>query len=374
MKILGRTLIGLFLAIVLFGLTSGSAEAADFKTEDNYTLAAGETLNDDLFVSANTATIDGDIDGDLFVSGNDVTINGNVSGNVFAGGDMVVISGNVAGDVFAAGREFILTGSADDVRIGAGFVTIDGDIRGDLMVGSGNVKINGVIGNDAFVGTESLSFSESAKIGGKLSYATPEPIAAAGRVASSSEHFESNFEASTEFEAPSAFGLFGNWIWRTIMAVIGYVAIAWLLFKFMPRFMDRSVTVLNKDLGKSAGWGLVLFVLAPAVFFFTTIVIGLFFGFGAALALSFTAFSSLALLWVVSPIVIGYWVGSRFTEQGMIGILGAVAAAAILITLPLVGGIFAFASYILVLGSLVLAIRNGDNGDQIKDGVQVQAA
>lgn len=360
MKILKRSIIGLFLAVLIFGLSGQSAEAADFEGVETYTLPAGETQDEDLFVSAQTITIDGDINGDLFVGGDTITINGDVDGNVFFGGGTINVNGAVSGDIIGGGQTFTLNGSADDVRVGGASITINGDVGDDFMAAAAIVTLNGKVGNDAYVGTDSLKFGESARISGKLSYTTPEPLSQADRVAASSEYFESS-NSYTAPAPPSAFALLGSWIVRTIFAVIGYVVIAWLLLRFMPQLLTKPTGLIESDLGRTAGWGLVLTFVAPFVLFFVTIVIGIFFGFGAALALSFATFSMLALIWLLSPIIIGYWIGSKFTDGGQTGILGAVAAVAILITLPLVGGIFTFFSYIVALGSILLLVRNDDN-------------
>ena len=63
MKLYKRLGIGLLLAVLLFGFSGRSAEAADFVIEATYELAAGETLEDTMFVNADTITNDGDING-----------------------------------------------------------------------------------------------------------------------------------------------------------------------------------------------------------------------------------------------------------------------------------------------------------------------
>ena len=375
MKILKRSIIGLFLAVMIFGLSSQSAEAADFEGVESYTLPAGETQDEDLFVSAQTVTIDGDVNGDLFVGADTITINGNVDGNLFFGGGTINVNGTVTGDIIGGGQTFTLNGSADDVRVGGATVTINGDIGDDFMAAAAAVTLNGKVGNDAYVGTDRLSFGESARISGKLSYTTPEPLPQAERVAASTEFFESSNEINVP-APPSAFALFGSWFVRTLFAVIGYVVIAWLLLRFMPHLLAKPSTVIESDLGRTAGWGLILSFVAPFVLLFVTIVIGIFFGFGAALAISFATFSLLALIWLLSPIIIGYWIGSKFTDGGQTGILGAVAAVAILFTLPLVGGIFTFVSYILVLGSILFLIRNEDDNivEKTPSDINIQTA
>ncbi len=357
MKILNKLGLGLILAIILFSFTGGSAEAADFDSGETYELEAGETVDDTLFVSATDILIDGDINGDLFAAGQTVTVNGNIDGNLFVAGATITVNGDVSEDIFSSAGTFVFTGTADDVRVAGGQITIKGDVAGDVMIGGGLVKLDSKIAGDAFIGTEELDVTESNRIGGKLSYTTPEQVQAAEDSASFAEFFED------EEVAPTTGSLIREWFVSTLLAVIGYVLIAWLLIRFVPGFFPRHNNALNNHLGTSVGYGLAGFVFLPIVIFIATLLMGILFGFGGAMAVALTGFSGLALIWLLSPIVIAYWLGTQFTDMGMTGILVAVAVAAILITLPLVGGIFALASYVLALGSAILArVNNDDSG------------
>ena len=354
MKIFKTLGISLFLALVLLGVGTQSAEAADFVGDEDYTLPAGETLNDDLYVSGSTILIDGDINGDLFAAGQTVTVNGKVDGNVFAGGATLTINGDISGDLFASGGTIAFTGTADDARVVGGQISILGDLVGDLMTAGGTIKLDGVVGGDAYIGTEVLNIEEGAKIVGDLNYATPDADGQAERATDGIVNFFEDEEV-----APTTGSLIGAWFTKTILAVIGYVLLTWLLIRFMPGFLPRHDVTLNNDLGKSAGYGIAAFFLLPGVIFVVTIIMGLLFGFGGAMAVALTGFSGLALIYLLSPIVIAHWLGTQFTDMGMTGILVAVGVAAILITLPLVGGIFSLISYVLALGSR-LVIGSGD--------------
>jgi cytoskeletal protein CcmA (bactofilin family) len=105
------------------------ARAVEF-TNDG-TIAAGEVVDDDLFISAEEVVIDGTVNGDLFinsstafvgvngiVNGNlivnsaSLTLNGSVSGSLVFAGQFAVIRGNVAGTVYAAGNSVKLEQAA----------------------------------------------------------------------------------------------------------------------------------------------------------------------------------------------------------------------------------------------------------------------
>lgn len=364
MKIFKTLGISLFLALVLLGVGTQSAEAADFVGDEEYTLPAGDTLNDDLYVSGANVLIEGDINGDLFAAGQTVTVNGKVDGNVFTGGGTVTINGDITGDLFASGGSIVFTGTADDARMVGGQISILGDLVGDLMVAGGTIKLDGLIGGDAYIGTEVLNIEEGAKIVGDLSYATPDSDSQAERATEGSVEF---FE--DESVAPTTGSLIGSWFVKTVLAIVGYVLLTWLLIRYLPGFLPRHDVMLNNDLGKSAGWGIIGFFVLPFVIFISTIIMGILFGFGGAMAVALTGFSGLALIYLLSPIVVAHWLGTQFTDMGMTGILVAVAVAAILITLPLVGGIFAFISYVLALGSGLIIGRSNNGSSNYNDPI-----
>jgi len=276
------------------------------------------------------------------------------------GGGSVTIDSNVSGDIFATGGSLFIDGTADDVRVAGGEMTINGEIKGDLISGAGIVNLNGKVGGDALIGTDMLHFGESAKVGGKLSYATPEPMSAADRVAASSEYFESNSDFDFDVSPPSIFSIFSSWFIRTFLTIISYVVLTGLLLKYRPNLFDRPLHILNNDWAKSAGWGVLYLVILPIVSIVLAIVIGIGFGVGAALATFLVIFSLNFLLSFITPILIGTWLGNQFTESGTTGILVAVAILTLLFALPLVGFIVEFIAGLLVVGSLLLVIRQNN--------------
>ena len=83
------------------------------------TIAAGETVSNDLYAFAGTVQIDGTVDGDLVASGGRVDITGTVTGDVLAAGGSVNITGTVGGDT----------------RIAGGTLSVGGAIKEDLARG-----------------------------------------------------------------------------------------------------------------------------------------------------------------------------------------------------------------------------------------------
>lgn len=66
------------------------------------TVPAGTVLNQDVFLTGQNVSIDGDVIGNVFILGNQVEVNGEVDGSLILIGQNAIISGNVTGGVYAA--------------------------------------------------------------------------------------------------------------------------------------------------------------------------------------------------------------------------------------------------------------------------------
>ena len=111
-KIILSLSIAIIVSFVVFPVT---VNAMIVNSKGNVTIAADETIDDDLFIAGETVTIRGVINGDVYAAGGTVDIDGVVNGDVLAAGGMVTISGQIK----------------DDVRVAGGQVTISNAIIGD---------------------------------------------------------------------------------------------------------------------------------------------------------------------------------------------------------------------------------------------------
>lgn len=154
----------------LFGMTD-RAYATDFRSGATIVLGENEVVDDDLFISGDTVTINGTVKGNLFTSGTVVTINGHVEGSLFAAGRTIVLNGQVDGSsyvgsyslvvgeaaqigrnlnfggfslttmsgstigrsLYGGGYQFLLSGAVDDdVNVGGGALELQGEVGGDV--------------------------------------------------------------------------------------------------------------------------------------------------------------------------------------------------------------------------------------------------
>ncbi len=167
--------------------------AAEFRAGRSYTLAAGETVSENLYAGAGNVTVSGNVEGDFVSAGGNVLLRGDVSEDVIiAGGDVdligsvggdlrvaggsVTLSGHVGGDLLAAGGQVrVLPGATvgGEVVVAGGQVAVDGAVDGSLKAAGGEVNINNTVAGSVQVRAGSLTLGESARIGGDLDYWTP---------------------------------------------------------------------------------------------------------------------------------------------------------------------------------------------------------
>jgi hypothetical protein len=396
-------------------LFSGTALAAEVLQGDPYILPRGEVVNDDLYVTGSEVIIDGTVEGDVVVAGGYVEINGVVMGDLLAAGGAVVISGVIQDDVRAAGGGVILSGSVGDdffaaagggwpgmmtiplssaMQIGdrnvpqglqvASGATIGGDayvaggqgavagsVGGNLLAGMGTLTFSGQVAGDANLSAQSLTVLDSALVQGELRYSAggdtviPEGVAASV--------VERPPDAGTAASAtPNPVVSLLRWLWRTARALVGYLLAGWLLWSFAPRQITNPVAIMEARPVEAGIIGLLVAVAVLPVAAALTFLAGLFWGWllGSAIMLLFI-FGLVALLWLLSPIVTGLWVGRKLAHltggvdgelpRLLVGIAIIVLVARLLTVIPCVGDLaylmIYLVSFALMVGSWILARR-----------------
>jgi cytoskeletal protein CcmA (bactofilin family) len=109
-------------AVFLLVLTPSTVAAIDRRTGEQVVIDTGETITDNLIVTATTVTINGRVIGDVVTMAQAVEINGVIEGDLFALGGGVVVNGTVT----------------DDVLVGAAIIRLDPQARiGNNLWGSG---------------------------------------------------------------------------------------------------------------------------------------------------------------------------------------------------------------------------------------------
>jgi len=373
-----RGLAAILIVTLLTIFTVVPVLAFDARSGATVTVASGETVDDDLYVGANTVIIDGTINGDLWAAGSTITVNGVVNGSVMAagrtvningdvghavraGGETIIINGDVSGDVMVAGGDVNIASTArvgGDLLFGAGIARIDGLVMGDIKGGGSEVTIsNGVKGN-IDLKVESLTILPTANIQGDLTYTCEEEadIQSGAQIGGMTTH---NLPEVKEKRAkPFPFVLFsgiGGKVTGFLMALIAGLVIILLA----PRRLTSIAESIRSRPGASAGWGaLILFVTPIAAIIVCITIIGIPVGL-IALALWGIA---IYLAQIPVGLFIGRWIIGRFRGvEGKAIMVGALALGLVILKLlrliPYLGFFIGLAVILFGLGAVVVSER-----------------
>jgi|GEM_PF-866049 len=388
---------------------------------ENYRLASTEVLQGDLYVTAGEIFIDGTIDGDLVAAGGYIEINGTVTGDVIAAGAGILLNGTVKDDFRAAGggisipgeiggdlfvaaggtpfdaniRAFMgdesalgqidiaqgirVTGSVgEDAYIFGGRGSIAGNIGGDLFSTMATVAFSGNVVGNATLRGETIEINDEGRVGGELFYTAEQEIMVDESV-SPTVQFEPDGPVDAagnpvvEIDnSPSFFSLFLSWIWQTIMTIIGLSLLTWLLLRYAPDLVPGTAEAIDEDFSRTVVYGLGFSVLMiPLAALFVFLVTLFFGGFQGGIPTFMSSFGVLSLLWILSPIFTGFWLGQEIADavefdldEGIdsfrelmiatvAGIIVIVMVTRILALIPCVGGL---ASWVVYLLSFTMAV------------------
>jgi len=352
--------------------------AFDARSGATVTVASGETVDDDLYVGANTVIVDGTIAGDLWAAGGTITVNGVVNGSVMAAGRTVNINGDVGHAVRAAGETIIINGDVSgdvivgcsqvniastakiggDLLLGAGIAHIDGFVEGDMKGSGGEISISNGVKGDVELKVESLTILPTANIQGDLTYTCEEEadIQSGAQIGGMTTH---NLPEVKEKRAkPFPFVLFsgiGGKVTGFIMALIAGLVIILLA----PRRLTSIAESIRSRPGASAGWGaLILFVTPIAAIIVCITIIGIPVGL-IALALWGIA---IYLAQIPVGLFIGRWIIGHFRGvEGKAIMVGALALGLVILKLlrliPYLGFFIGLAVILFGLGAVVVSER-----------------
>lgn len=174
-----------FLAVFVFAVP---ASALETRRGSAVTVAEDETVDDSLFVHAETVNIDGTVTGNLFVWARHARIKGRVEGDLFFWCQSLTLDGTVEGNLFVFAQRADLQGHvgqsshsfaqsltlrptahvSGDVLTFSGETTLDGTVGRDVRAFTGSASVTGKVGRDLIVRTELLQVRSPAQVGGNV--------------------------------------------------------------------------------------------------------------------------------------------------------------------------------------------------------------
>ena len=315
--------IALVILVVPFLLLAApAAHAGDIKHGNpSYTLAAGQTLNTDLFVGADYTRIDGTVKGDVFIFGREAEVNGHVTGDVFTAcqtvringqvdgnlrgwSQVVVINGKVAKNVLVVGEEIELNPKAEvdgSFTFQGGVGRIDGRIGRDLMARTADLEIEGSVGGNAKLHSSHLHIGSEAEMAGSTTYSGHnKPIVDSGAKLASPLVFTA-LKLGPDYSS-------GRYWWHRALLWGAAFLFGLVLILLLPGFFADGMQASRRFL-PALGLGVVAMIATPIVAIIVCItMVGL--GVGIATILIY------AIALYASQAFVSTWIGDTLLGRG----------------------------------------------------------
>jgi hypothetical protein len=267
------TVFGLAVVALLLPLRGIFAEII---STNIYILNPGQTQAEDVYVAANTARVDGIIDGDLVISTGSVEIGGTVTGDVLVlSSGPVEVTGTIEGSLRGFARNVTISGSVgNDVTVSSMSLGISGTVSRDVLFFGGSLDmsgdvgrnvngrmitalLNGKVGHDVDIAVSSLTVDGATVVDGDLLYRSSvnANIAATVQVGGQSERLPTRGGWGVELVLTVA----------TIIGFLGFVFAGIVLIWLFRRTAPRSIDYVSKSPWRAAGVGLLTLLVAPIV-------------------------------------------------------------------------------------------------------------
>jgi cytoskeletal protein CcmA (bactofilin family) len=304
-------------------LATSSVQAIEFVQTEQFVRGEEDVLQKELWVSAQTITIDGGSSNDLFATAINIDLNGTFSGDVWAGGGNILqnlgavnaagifmddvrmvsriaqISGTLHGSLIAGGTTVKIDPTAilyGDALCFGGNVIIEGSIAGNVRIMAKQVTLGGKIDGDVSIVAEDIVVLPGTILNGDLTYTAPKELVLSSSVVLAGE-LTRTFEA-----APPQRFLKGN---LGVHFLFGFAAlVTGLVFiGLLPRYAGGTAHALRQSRGLSTLIGFAALVMLPAIavlLFFTVI----------GLPLSMLIFLFYIILLYLSKLVVALALGS----------------------------------------------------------------
>jgi len=303
-----RTVISLVGFLLLISITVPSAWAAGWRAGQDIIIEEGQTVDDDLYVSAERVVVNGVIKGDLIGAAQQITINGTVEGDLIAAAQVISINGQVGDDARVAGMVITVGKGASigddllagcyslelkpgsvvrgELRWGSNQALLAGEISGDVHGGTSAVRISGQIGGDVvidlgekgggpppavfsfFPGGAAVPFvppglkvTDEASIGGSLTYTSAEE----GDISPQAQIAGGVSRKAPAVRKQAAKPSIGSlpWFLGRLRYFVSLLAVGFLLAWLAPRYLNVAAEGLKAKPLPGFGWGAVIAIGVP---------------------------------------------------------------------------------------------------------------
>jgi cytoskeletal protein CcmA (bactofilin family) len=366
-------------ATLFFSLMTKETEATQIINGDPHpAVAAGTVINDDLVIlGGSDVVIDGTVNGDVFIFAQRATIRGTIQGDVFAAVQNIEVDGRIEDDARIVAQNVRINGkikrnlwaAAQDVTIyrngdvgrnasvASELMTLVGIIQGNLDGAMQSLYIQGTLGGTGKINVKDILLGSEGKLGGDLLYTSPNPVVIepGGQIVGRTERTESPPPKEWQtYQKKHARGL--GFIWPLLSFFGGLII--WAVWKrLLPTSWFAWQQNINEEPGKSALIGLILIGGIPIISLLILITIV---GIPLAMMTMFVYGFIYYLSHLVAGSVLGTYLYKRlgWQENNWVFPLGY-SVISLLSIVPFLGFFIHVAVFALGLGSLFIKFFSG---------------
>ena len=334
-----------------------------------------DQTNSDAFVTGNSVSVTGPVDGELFAGGNVVSITkpvgrsvyaaGNVvtldqgSGyNAFVAGNTVTLSGTYGHDVYAAGNTVTVKEGTiinGDLRIAGSVVSINGTVKGDVNVSGGQVTSRGAVGG-GFSGTGGTLTFLGGSIAGDLDYQSAKTATGLEKVAVTGK------TVRTDPPQPARTDSYAR-VLGWLAALLSTFVLGAFLILLVPKLVERQPDETWAAWSGRAAVGGILLVVIPIgiVVAFVTVI-----GWKVGLLLLALYVIGLLISYVLAAVTLGRMLFRRFGkgQSPWLNLMAGLVAVFLLSSVPWIGWLASVSFFVALVvpsfGYLVSGLRRGN--------------
>lgn len=313
----GIVIVALFAAL--------SAQAVEFVQTEAFVSSEGEILREEIWVSAQTITIDGEMTDDLMATGTLLDLRGRFQGDVWGCGDTINANGLFGDNVRIIARSAKISGTLDGSLVSlwptslfdntikiersavikknmlfhGGNIISEGDIVGNVLILAKNATLGGQIDGDVSVVAQNIVVLPGTVINGNLTYTAPNELILSPSVTLIGELKRNALPIPKIFKP----NLIGHFMFGIAALVTGLVFVG-----LFPRYAGGTLHALRTSRGLSMLIGFAALVMLPATAFLLLFTV-------VGLPLSMLVFLFYLILLYLSKIVVALALGSALLRR-----------------------------------------------------------
>lgn len=357
---------------------SESVNRTYFTSGDSVTISG--TINADAYIAGGNVIIDGVINGDLIAAGGVVNISGTVTNDIRVAGGQITISGQVGRNITAAGGNVSITPESQvngsvvmlggntalstplrsDATFVAATTTIDSTIEGDVNAVVGQLNLtpgSSVRGNLLYVSENTLQETTKRQVSGQIVEQQPKKMTGEEEATKRDWGYAEKPKKVLGFISGLALGI-------TFFMLISSFIVGLLLIRFLPVYMTKTQTTMEKKPWPVLGFGFVALIVTPVAGF---ILLGTVIG----LPLGVFAFMVYGVAMYMAHIVVALFAGRKVLEwfktktSNIWELLVGLVVLSLIGIIPIIGNLVSFLVTITGLGAI--AITEKEKYDEMRE-------